>query len=693
MGDIHQLFWPKSVAVIGASTKELSIGNRIIRNLQDFGYKGKIFAINPKGEEVRGLKPYASILEVEEDVELAHIVIPNKYTPMAVDDCGKKGVKMVIINSAGFKEVGGDGEELEKAIVEKAKEHGIRLFGPNCQGVINSDPQINAYCNFTFTKPTPGNISIVAQSGGVGEVINQRFSELGIGVRMYASNGNACDISINEVMEYWRDDDQTKVIVLYLEGLSDPDDFMRVAREVAARKPILGMKAGRTAEGAKAASSHTGGLAKEEMATELIMEKCGIVTFRDEEEMVQAAAAFATQPIPKGNRVGIITNTGGPAIIATDEFIEAGLEMPPLSDGARSKLKESLYSAASINNPIDVLATANATHFRAAVDTLMDEDQIDSVYINFVTPFFVDNESIARELVEVNKQQKKPIICNLMTDKKEWAGTINILTEGGIPCYSFPETAARSLVAMSRYNDLRSRDLGKVKTFDVDKAAAESILAQARESGRSNLSAAEVYGILDAYKIPVAPWKVVGSAQDAVSAAENIGYPVVVKADSEKIVHKSDVGGVAVNLVDADAVRSAVDGMQERFETDGLSFLVQKFMPGGKEVIVGAKSEGDLGHMLMFGMGGTLVELIKDVSWKVAPLSDHEAGDMMRSLKQYPVLEGYRGDEGVKVDAVLETIQRASQLVTDLPAIAEMDLNPVMAFPDGAHAVDARISI
>jgi acetyltransferase len=457
---LDTLFAPKSVAVIGASTKELSIGNRIIKNLQDFGYKGPIYPINPKADEVRGIKAYGTITDVPGEVELVHIVIPSKFAPMAVEDCGKKGVKVVIINSAGFKEVGGEGVEIENKVMEIAKQYGMRIFGPNCQGIINTDPDVRAYCNFTFTMPETGSISIVAQSGGVGEVINQRFSELGVGVRMYASNGNACDVSIPEMIKYWGDDEGTKVIVVHVESLPDPAAFMAAAKEAAAKKPVLGMKTGRTTEGARAVSSHTGGLATIDIATELIFEKCGMATFRDEEELCQAAVAFATQPVPKGNRVGIITNTGGPAIIATDELVGAGLVMPPLSTGAEEVLREKLFAAASVNNPIDVLATGGAEHFRAAIDVLMDEPDIDSVFINFVTPFFVDTDSIAKEIAEVNRLGIKPIICNLMTDKRQWTGTIGILNEAGVPHYSFPETAARSLVAMTRLGELRKRRRG-----------------------------------------------------------------------------------------------------------------------------------------------------------------------------------------------------------------------------------------
>ncbi len=691
---LDSLFKPKAVAVIGASSRELHIGNRIVKNLLDFGFKGVIYPINPKADEIRGVKAYPSILDVPTDVDVVHMVIPAKFVPQAIDDCGQKGVRHVILNGGGFAEVGPEGAAIQQDCLARAKKHGIRIFGPNCQGIINTDPKVRAYCNFTFTRPDPGHISIVALSGGVAEVIHQAFSAEGIGTRMYASNGNACDVTIPEILRYYGDDDGTRVIVLYVEGLRDPARFLEIAREVAARKPILAMKAGRTAEGAKAAASHTGGLAKEDIATDLIFEKTGILSFRDEGELCQAAMAFASQPIPRGNRVGMITNTGGPAVIATDVLVNAGLEIPPLSERAKEVLKEKLYPEASIGNPIDVLATAGGEHFRAAMDVLMDEEQIDSLYINFVTPFFVDTEGIAKEIVEVNKHKRKPIVCNLMTDKRQWTEVVRILREGGVPCYSFPGTAAKALVALTRYNGVRSRDIGDAKRFDdVDRDRAKAILRKAREAGREMLSAAEVYGILAAYGISAAGWRVASNAEEAVKAAAEIGFPVVVKADSESIVHKSDVGGVAINLADGSAVRSAVEDMEEKFEAKDLAFFVQQYLPGGMEVIVGAKAERGLGHLIMFGLGGIYVEVLKDVVFKLSPVTEVEAKEMLSSIKAAPLLKGVRGEKGADEGALVEIIQRLSQLVTDLPAIQEVDLNPVIAYKDRAFVVDARVSV
>ncbi|NIP94424.1 MAG: acetate--CoA ligase family protein, partial [Akkermansiaceae bacterium] len=404
--------------------------------------------------------------------------------------------------------------------------------------------------------------------------------------------------------------------------------------------------------------------------------------------------AFSSQPIPRGNRVGMITNTGGPAVIGTDVLVDAGLEIPALSGRAQETLKEVLFPEATIGNPTDVLATAGAEQFRAAIDVLMDEQQIDSILINFVTPFFVDTESIAREIAAVSRQRKKPIVCNLMTDRRQWSGVVEILRDGGVPSFSFPGEAARALVALSRYHQIRSREIGEVRQFDdVDRGRAAGILQGAREAGREFLTAAEAYDLLTAYGIPVAGWQVAGSAGEAVQAAAEIGFPVVVKADAESIVHKSDVGGVAVDLKDGDAVRSAVEAMARRLGSEGLRFFVQEYCPGGLEVIVGAKAEEGLGHLVMFGVGGIYVEVLKDVAFKLSPVTDVEARELLSSIKAAPLLDGVRGEQGVDKEGILDLIGRLSQLVTELPMIQEMDLNPIIAYADRVVVVDARVGL
>ncbi len=694
--ELDTLFKPKSIAIIGASTKDLSIGNVIIKNLLHYGYKGPIYPINPKAPEVRGLKAYPSIFDAPGKIDLAHVIVPAPFVPQIIEDCGKRGIKSVIINSAGFSEMGDEGKALQKAFLAKAKEYGVRIFGPNCQGIINCDPEYNAYCDFTFTFPKPGHISIVALSGGVGAFIMQSLFDLDIGMRMYASNGNACDISIPDVIEYYGEDEDSKAVILYTEGLSNPREFMEEAQKVSKKKPILAMKAGRTEEGAKAAASHTGSLAGVDIATELIFEKIGILPFHNEEEMCQSAMAFATQPIPKGNRVGIITNTGGPAVIATDELVSAGLQIPKLPEKALAKLKETMFPEAAIENPIDVVATAGGPQYRSAMDVLLEEEGIDSIYINFVTAPFVDCDEVARQIVEVSNLKKKPIVCNFMTNMsmERYQKTFKILKEGGVPCYSFPTTAAKALGNLYKYSLIQKRDIGEAKTFtNVDKAKVESLIKDAQNSGREILSATQVYNILDAYGIPVAAWKVVDDVEDAVNAANSIGYPVVIKADAESLVHKSDMGGVAINIKNDDEVRKVVGEMKGKFNVSDLKFFIQKFLPGGRELIAGVNAERDLGHLIMFGLGGIYVEVFKDVVFKIAPVTEVEANEMLSSIKASKLLDGVRGEKGIDKNSVTDILQRLSQLVSDFAVIKEMDLNPIMAFEDSVFVVDARIKI
>lgn len=688
--NLDPLFKPKAVALIGASAKELSIGNVIIKNLLHYGYKGPIYPVNPKVDEIRGLKAYSSIMDIPGEVDLAHIVIPPPFVPEEVENCGKKGVRAIIINTAGFREMGAEGLALENDFLSRAKHYGIRIFGPNCQGIINSDPALRAYCNFTFTFPEPGYISIVAQSGGVGAVIMQAFSDLGIGIRMYASNGNGSDVSIPEIIRYYGSDEGARAIVLYVESLDNAREFMEVASEVTASKPVLAMTAGRTDKGAEASRSHIGGLAGS-ISMVQIFKKSGILSFTNQEDLCHAAVAFASQPVPKGNKVGIITNTGGPSVIAIDELVSCGLEIPPLSDKAANDLKGTMLESASIHNPLDVVATAGASHFKSALDVFMKEEQFDSIYVNFVTPPFVDCESVARELAAFSKARVKPIVCNYMTNKKRWESTTKILKDGDIPCFDFAETAARALSALVRYQKIKSEKKGKVKIFrDVDHELVRKILQNAKVKGTEVLSAVEVYSILEAFRIPVAPWRIATLPDEVIPAATEIGYPVVIKADSGKIIHKSDVGGVAVNIRNNDEAKEAAEKMYRKLGHE-IKFFVQKYMPGGIELIIGAKSENGVGHLIMFGLGGIFVEIMKDVAFTISPATDSEAEDMMNSLKAVALINGFRGDKGINKDKAAEIIQRVSMLVSDFPEIMELDLNPLIASGENIYSVDARI--
>ncbi len=692
---LDALFRPKSVAVIGASNRELTIGYRIVQNLVDSGYKGPIFTVNPKAPFVKNFVAYKDIREVPLDVDLAHIIVKNTRVPAEIEKCGQKGVKVVIVNTAGFREIGADGIKLEEEMLAIAKKYGIRVFGPNCQGVMNSDPEVRAYCNFTFTKMVPGTISVMAQSGGVGEVINNRLYELGLGFRMYASYGNQSDINATEILEYWGNDPGTKVILLHIETLSDAAGFAKVAAEITKQKPILAMKTGRTKLGAKAVSSHTGGMMGVDTSTSLLLEKCGILTFDDEEELCQAARALSALPVAAGNRLAIITNTGGPGIIVTDEIIERGCEMAELSFDSQEILRENLYAEASIANPVDVLATATPEHYQLAAETLMKDPNVDIVFVNFITPFFVDTEGVARGLVEVAKDASKPMIVVAMTEKEGWATTLKIFADAGIPTFDMPEVGGRVAASLARYAQLKQRhDSTPVSYADVDPSVASRLIDKTRSAGRQFMSQSDAFSLLDAYGLPVIANSEVSDVAGALAAAAEIGYPVTLKVESEDVVHKSDAGGVLLNLETDKAVEKAFADLNRTFPSSQV--FIQKYLNPGVEVMLGAHRENtELGHVLAFGLGGIFVEVLKDVVFKLNPLSKEDIAAMVRGIKGYPILAGIRGQEGVDLEKIEEFIGRLSILLHNHPEIEEMDLNPIFVYPRGQEPglVDVRIKL
>ncbi|MBI4351838.1 MAG: acetate--CoA ligase family protein [Elusimicrobia bacterium] len=687
------LFKPKSVAVIGASNRPLTIGYRILRNLSESGYKGAVYPVHPAEDTVGGLKAYKSILDVPGGVDVAHVVVKSALVPAALEECGRNSVRSVIVNTAGFSETGGEGLALEKKIIKIAAKAKMRLFGPNCQGIMNSDPLVRAYCNFTYTKLQRGGISVAAQSGGVGEVLIQRLNTLGAGFRMYASNGNAADISIPEIMSYWADDEETKVILIHLESLADPEEFMEIASRVGRKKPVLALRTGRTAEGSRAVVSHTGRLMGSGVPLELMLEKCGVVSFRDQDELCQAAVAFASQPLPKGKRVAIVTNTGGHGIIAADACVEAGLLVPPLPDRTREALKAGLFPEAAAGNPVDVLATATPAHYGLALGELMKDGGADSVLVTFITPFFVDCEGVAREIVKACAGKEKTVAAVIMTDKARQAKTLEIVKESGIPVYDFPETAAKALGAMARLAEYRARSGETFEPFDVDKAAARAVVTAARKAKRAVLGARECAIILDSYGIPRAPAANCANLEDCLSAAGKLGFPVVLKIDSASVIHKTEAGGVVLNIKDKKELAAKFKGMKSLAPRP--RFLVQKQLPAGIEIIAGARAVPGAGHVIMFGLGGVFVEVLKDVVFQFAPLSEQAARRMVASIKSHAILEGFRGKAGADTEKLAEILVKLSQLVADLPEITELDLNPVFAYQDPSKtaAVDVRINL
>ena len=690
---LDALFKPRAVAVIGASNNPYSIGNIVIRNLLDYGFQGPIFPINPKSSHIHSLKTYKSVVDVPDEIDLVNISVNYKLVPGVIEECGKKGVKFGIVHTAGFKEVGPEGLKREREMVELAHRYGMRLFGPNSQGIQNANPEVSVYANFTFVPMKPGNVSIIAQGGGMGELLKLHLHKVGLGHRMYCSYGNECDLTMPEILEYYGKDEGTRVIMMQIESFKDPARFLEVASKITPHKPILAIKAGRTREGSVAVSSHTGTLVDQAAMAEAMFKKAGVVGFADSAEMIKTAITMSMQPTPQGRRIGIITNTGGPGIQAVDTSVTSGLTLAKWSDAGRARLKESLYAEASLGNPVDVVATAGADHYFAAVDTLLHEDGVDMVIVYFVTAPFVNLDAIADRIKEAASASDKPVVSVIMTIDK-WGGLIRKLRDTGIPVYEFAEDAARSLAAAARYGELKKRERAEPPMLALDKAAAAAIVE--KNQGRdAYLSQADAFALLRAYGIGVPGMKRLTAGDDAAAAAKELGFPCVLKVDAESVVHKSDEGGVVLNLQDAAAVQSAFESMKDRFAGKDAAFLLMQQAPRGTELIVGSSVSPGLGSLMMFGLGGVFVEVMKDVAFGLAPLSRPEAREMMREIKGYPILEGLRGNAGADLDALEDVLLRASRLVADFPGIVEMDLNPIIAYPTGKSpcAVDVRIRL
>ena len=687
------LFRPRSVAIIGASNNPLSIGHIVMRNLTEYGFKGPIYPINPKSDHIRCFRTYKSVLDVPGEIDLVNISIAAKFLPALMEECGQKGVKFAIVHSAGFKEVGEEGLKLERLMVETANKHGIRIFGPNSQGIQNADPEVSVYANFTFVPQKPGSISIMAQSGGCGEMLKLHLHNVGLGHRMYCSYGNESDLTMPEILEYYGQDEGTRAILLQIESFKNPAKFLEVASKITPVKPILALKAGRTAEGSVAVSSHTGSLVDQGTMATAMFRKAGILEFSDTDEMVKTAIAFESQDAPKGKRIGLVTNTGGPGVQAVDEAVSKGLKLATWSDEGKARLKETQYPMASLGNPVDVVATGGPDQYHAAIDTLLKEDGVDMVLVFFVTAPFVDLNAIAARIKEVVASSDKPVVMVVETDSKCYY-LIDDLRSGNVPVYEFPEDGARALANMALYNELRDRKREDPPDIGADRDAAGAILKNYEGKG-AYLPQAEAFGVLSAYGIPVPRVAAVGGAGDLAAAAAAVGFPCVLKVDSDEVIHKSDEGGVALNIDSQAALEAAFDAMQGKFAGKKAAYVLQEQKPAGSEIIIGSMESEGLGSLIMFGLGGVFVEVMKDVIFGVAPLSRPEAREMIQGIQGFPLLEGVRGEAGVDIEAVEDLLVRVSRLAADFPGIVEMDLNPIFAYPAGAApaAVDVRMKV
>jgi acetate---CoA ligase (ADP-forming) len=694
------LLRPRSIAVVGASRKPNTIGHHILENLVRYGFTGAVYPVNPTARSVHSIRAYPTVEAIPDEVDLALLVVPKQHVVEAAESCGRKGVRGLVVISAGFAEVGGAGIERQAALLEVVRRYGMRLVGPNCMGVLNTAPDISMNATFAPTMPPTGPVSFMSQSGAMGVTILDYASEYGIGISQFVSIGNKPDVSGNDLIEYWGRDERTGVILMYLENFGNPRHFTQVAREVTRRKPVVAVKSGRSGAGARAASSHTGALAGTDAATDALLRQCGVLRVDTVEEMFDLAMAFSQQPVPRGNRVAIVTNAGGPGIIIADACEAHGLTVADLAPATRAHLEAHFPEEASLANPIDMIASATPQSYRIAVEAVLADPNVDAVVAAFVPPLGIRQEDVAEAIVDVAAgHPTKPVLAVLMGRQGLPQGLAE-LNEAGIPGYRFPESAVRALGAMDRYRRWVAREVGSVRRFDVDRDGVAAIIAAARGEGREKLTETEVMRILDAYGIPVAPYRVARTPDEAAAAAAELGWPVVLKVLSRRIVHKSDAGGVVVGVEDEAGLRDAfgrlVTEVPERAgihasDVDGV--LVQAMVSGGRETIVGMTLDPQFGPVLMFGLGGIYVEALGDVVFGVQPVTDVDAGEMVRSIRGAALLRGIRGEAPSDLAAVEEVLQRVSQLVGDHDAIREMDVNPWIALPRGGVAVDGRISV
>ncbi len=695
---LEKFFNPQSVAIVGASAKRGKVGYETLISMTGAGYEGKIFPVNPNAQTIEGLKCYPDLVSIGEIPDLVIIIVPAKTVPSVMQQCAKVGVKAVIIITAGFKEIGQEGRILEEQVIQIAKQAKIRVLGPNCLGVIVPANKLNA--SFGGDLPHAGAIGYLSQSGALLAAILDMANANGIGFSKLVSIGNKADVDELEVMKAIGADPDTKVIAGYLESITEGNIFVRETEQISHSKPILLIKSGGTSAGAKAASSHTGSLAGGETAYECVFERAGIIRCSSIKQQFGYAQAFAYQPLPAGRSVAVITNAGGAGIMAADAIEQQGLTFAKLTDETIKKLAAKLPSAANLYNPIDVLGDALADRYEYALGVVLDDRNVNTVLVLLTPQAMTDSAATAEAVVRIARQKTaKPILACFLGSGKV-ADAIKILQEAKIPYYDSPESAVAAITAMADYVRWCSRPKRVVKLFPVNRRKAENIIDRHLRQGIREIVEADSKEILEAYGFVTPKGTIATTAEQAANIAEQLGYPVVLKIWSPDILHKSDVGGVKMGLNGAREVMDAFDLMMYRIpkqvpNANIMGVLVQEMCKKGKEVILGMNRDPHFGPLMMFGMGGTMVEVLRDVSFYLAPLTAEEAKEMLINTRTYKILTGVRGEEGVDIDAVAEGLQRLSQLAMEFPQIQEVDINPYVVGPEGTVpvAVDARISV
>ena len=695
---LDYFFKPKSVAVIGASTDPDKLGYAVLENLVEGGYaqQGKVYPINPHAEKILGYEVFSSVTEVPGEIDLAVIVIPYTYVPDVLRECGEKGIPAVVVISAGFREAGMEGLERELELIEIAKEHGIRLVGPNCLGIIDTFTPLNA--SFSAGTPPKGPMAFMSQSGALGTAILDWAQAGRLGLSKFVSLGNKADVSEIDLMKAWVDDPDTNVILMYSEGLPNGQEFIEVAREITRKIPLVAVKSGVTESGSRAVSSHTGSLAGSEQAYQAAFQQAGVLRAEDMASLFDMALALGYQPPLKNDRIAIVTNAGGPGILATDALEHRGMSLSRLEVETIQDLEQYLPDAASAANPVDVLGDARANRYEFALKAVSEDPNVDGLLVVLTPQAMTEIGATAEAVGKISQEIDKPIMGCFMGEAKVESG-IEVLRKYNVPNYSFPERAALAFRAMADYREIRLRPQPEFETFEVDQQAVRDVIERVKSEDRYSIGDLEAWDILEAYGIRIPKSKLAESQDQAVEYAAEIGYPVVLKITSPDILHKTDVGGVKVGLESPEEVRDAFELMlyrAERYlpEAEVWGCQVQEMAPpGGLEVLIGMNRDPQFGPLITFGLGGIYVEALKDVTFRVAPFSRKEAQAMLEEIRASALLEGVRGEPPVDKDSIVEILMRIGQLVQQFPEIAELDINPLIVYPEGqgAIAIDMRL--
>jgi acetyltransferase len=696
---LDAIFRPKSVAIIGASSTPGKVGYVLSNNLLKSGYKNPIYLVNLRGGEILGKEVYRSITDIPYVVDLAVISIPSQYVLEIVEECGKKGVKALIIISAGFKEIGPEGAELERKLVETASKYDIRIQGPNCLGAINT--HIPYDLSFASTLPKKGSIGFITQSGALGTAILDWIIAEEIGFGSIISLGNKADLDEVDFIEAMADNPNIKIILLYIESIERGRKFLEVATKVVKKKPILVVKGGTSSAGAKAAGSHTGALVGSFLAYQKAFYRSGVILSESMEDLFNYAVAFTEQSLPEDEGVAIVTNAGGPGILSTDLIESLGLKMANLAKETKEYLKKNLPPAAAINNPIDILGDALPNRYATALEAAFNDKNVNSLVVLLTPQAMTDSLSTAKHIVKISKKYKdKPIITVFMGGN--WiSDASNYLKDNGIPCYNFPEKGIKTLNALYQYaRNLKLVELEPPYFEDIDRKIVKELFDAAKVDGRNVLFPHEAAQVAKAYGIPAPASGLAETADEAVEFAEKMGYPVVMKVVSPEIMHKTDIGGVELNLSNANMVRIAFDEIirksrraQPLAKIYGIS--VDKMVPRGREMIIGMSRDPQFGPMVMFGLGGIYVNFLKDVAFRLAPMNQRDAQQMMEETRSYNLLEGVRGESPADIKSLREAILRVGLLVWDFPELKELDINPIFVYEigRGCSALDVKITL